>query len=55
MIDIRPYNKDSYCIFSHSQAALLVGVHPIYPTIPQIGKPFIGGESVLIDSIIDMY
>ena len=35
VIDIRSYNKDSYCISSHSQATLLVGVHPVQPTISQ--------------------
>ena len=36
VIDIRSYNKDSYNITSHSQATLLVGVHPVHPTTHQI-------------------
>ena len=36
VIDIRSYNKDSYHITCHSQANLLVAVHPVYPTsLPQ--------------------
>ena len=55
MIDIRSYNKDSYHITSHSQATLLVGVYPVHPTTHQITVYFIGGESVLIGSIFDVY
>ena len=36
VIDVRSYNKDSYRITSHSQATLLVGVHPVHPTTHQI-------------------
>ena len=36
VIDVRSYNKDSYCFTSHSQATLLVGVHPVLPTPHQI-------------------
>ena len=56
VIDVRSYNKDSYHITSHSQATLLVGVHPVHPTISQTSNlPFIGGESMLIGSIIDVF
>ena len=61
MIDVRSYSKDSYCIPSHSQATLLVGVHLIPPTLVKqhthhwyILVLIIGGESVLIGSIIDV-
>ena len=55
VIDIRTYNKDSYCITSHSQATLLVGVHPVTLTATPKTLLIIGGESVLIGSIIDVY
>ena len=55
VIDIRSYKKDSYHITSHSQATLLVGVHLVPPTPHQITISFIGGESMLIGSIIDVY
>ena len=32
VIDVRSYNKDSYCTTSHRQATLAVGVHPVPPT-----------------------
>ena len=38
----------------HSQAILIVGVHPVPPTPTQNNIPFIGGDSVLIGSIIDV-
>ena len=52
---VRSYNKDSYHITAHSQATLLIGVHPVPPTTSPKTQPIIGGESVLIGSIIDMF
>ena len=33
VIDIRPYNKDSYHTTSHQPSTLSVGVHPVPPTL----------------------
>ena len=44
VIDVRPYNKDSNCIVSYSQATLVVGVEPVPYLIPhykQITKTYL--------------
>ena len=55
VIDIRSYNKDSYHTTSHSQATLLVGVHPVPLAATPKTQLIIGGESMLIGSIIDVF
>ena len=39
VIDIRSYNKDSYCTTSHSQATLAVGVRLVPPSKLSITQP----------------
>ena len=61
MIDVRSYSKDSYRITPHQQATPLVGVPQYILHLTKyhthhwyILVPIIGGESVLIGSIIDV-
>ena len=55
VIDVRSYKKDSYHYLSQPSNTIAIGVHPVTLTATPKTLPFIGGESMLIHSIIDVY